>query len=75
MTYYRVVPDADQHPRYKWKNGRAVDDGTILIAHELYTPAEFRKLANCPAWFEQVNIAPKNTYFFFGARFKKEKEQ
>ena len=73
MTYYRVKPQYDQKTRYKWNNHhQGVSDHTILIANELYTPAEFRKLANCPAWFEEVNIAPKNTYWFFGARFEKE---
>ena len=36
-----------------------------------YTPGEFRKISNYPAWFEKVNISKKNIYFFFGARFEK----
>lgn len=69
MLYYRVKPEYDNKTRYKWNNhGQGVPD-SILVANELYTPAEFRKIANCPAWFEQVNIKKTSTYFFFGARF------
>lgn len=72
MLYYRVKPQYDNKKRYRWNNhGKAVADGSILVADELYTPCEFAKLANCPAWFESVNISKKNIYFFFGARFEK----
>jgi hypothetical protein len=70
MTYYRVKPEYDNKKRYTWNNkGHGVPDGTILIANELYTPAEFRKIANCPAWFDVVDIPKSKIYFFFGARF------
>jgi len=69
MTYYKVKPQYDNKTRYTWNNkGQGVSNG-ILIANELYTPAEFRKLANCPAWFDVVEVSRKNVYFFFGARF------
>ena len=71
MLYYRVKPLYDNKKRYCWNNhGQGVSNG-ILIANELYTPGEFRNIANCPAWFEKVNISKKNIYFFFGARFEK----
>ena len=71
MLYYRVKPQYDNKKRYRWNNhGQVVSNG-ILIANELYTPGEFRKIVNCPAWFEQINISNKNIYFFFGARFEK----
>ena len=70
MTYYRVKPEYDNKKRYIWNNkGQGVPDGTILVANELYTPAEFRKIANCPAWFDVVEIPKSKIYFFFGARF------
>ena len=71
MLYYRVKPQYDNKVRYILNNHeQGVSDG-ILIANELYTPGEFRKIVNCPAWFEKVNISKKNIYFFFGARFEK----
>ena len=72
MLYYRVKPQYDNKKRYRWNNhGKVVGDDSILVANELYTPCEFAKLANCPAWFEKVNISKNNIYFFFGARFEK----
>ncbi|SCJ99954.1 Uncharacterised protein [uncultured Eubacterium sp.] len=69
MKYYRVKPQYDNKVRYKWNNhGQGVPD-SILIANELYTPKEFERLANCPAWFELVEIPKSKIYFCFGARF------
>ena len=71
MLYYKVKSQYDNKVRYTWNNrGQGVSNG-ILIANELYTPGEFRKIANYPAWFEKVNISKRNIYFFFGARFEK----
>lgn len=71
MKYYRVKPQYDNKVRYKWNNHKqGVPDG-ILIANELYTPKEFERLANCPAWFEVVEISKSNIYFCFGARFER----
>ena len=71
MTYYRVKPQYDNYPRYTWsKTGQRVSDHTILVANELYSPAEYRKLANNPEWFEEVSIPKNKTHFFFGARFE-----
>ena len=64
MLYYRVKPQYDNKKRYRWNNhGQGVSNG-ILIANELYTPGEFRKIANCPAWFEKVNTSKKNISIF-----------
>lgn len=71
MLYYRVKPQYDNKVRYTWNNHRQGVSNGILVANELYTPSEFRKIANCPAWFEKVNISKRNIYFFFGARFEK----
>lgn len=69
MKYYRVKPQYDNKVRYKWNNhGQGVPD-SILIANELYTPKEFERLANYPAWFELVEIPKSKIYFCFGARF------
>lgn len=73
MLYYRVKPEYDNKTRYTWNNhGQGIGNG-ILIANELYTPKEFNKIANCPAWFEPVQVSKRAIYFFFGARFGGEK--
>ena len=70
MLYYKVKPQYDNRTRYTWNNhGKGVSNG-ILIAEELYTPGEFREIANCPAWFDEIHINKNKTYFFFGARFE-----
>ena len=72
MLYYRVKPEYDNKKRYRWNDhGQGVADGSILVGNELYTPGEFRKIANSPAWFDKIQINKNKTYFFFGARFEK----
>ena len=57
MLYYKVKPQYDNKVRYTWNNhGQGVPNG-ILIGNELYTPGEFKKIANCPEWFEKVEIS------------------
>lgn len=69
MQYYRVKPQYDNKTRYTRNNkGQGVGNG-VLIANELYTPKEYKKLMNCPEWFELVEIPKNKIYFFFGARF------
>lgn len=70
MIYYKVKPEYDNRTRYTWNNKHQGVPNSILIAHELYTAKEFQKIANCPEWFEKVEISKKRTYFFFGARFE-----
>ena len=69
MQYYKVKPQYDNKTRYRWDNHKQAVSDSILIANELYTPKEFEKLANCPAWFEVVEISKRCVYWFFGARF------
>ena len=69
MKYYRVKSQYDNVTRYTWNNHRQGVSNGILVANELYTPKEFEKLANCPEWFEIVEISKRSTYWFFGARF------
>lgn len=70
MKYYRVKPEYDQKTRYTWNSRRQGVANSFLIANELYTPAEFRRIANCPAWFDAVEIPKSRVYHFFGARFE-----
>ena len=68
MKYYRVKKEYDNKTRYIWKYNQGRPDG-IIISGELYTPAEFARLAMCPAWFEVVEIPKNKIYWFLGARF------
>jgi hypothetical protein len=74
VKYYRVKPEYDNAKKYVWrsKNGLRClvhDSGDILVANELYTPAERAKIANRKLHFEEVEIPKSKVYFFFGARF------
>lgn len=69
MTYYKVKPEYDNKTRYKYDNHHNGVPDSFLIANELYTPTEFQKIANCPAWFDTIEVPKNKTYFFFGARF------
>ena len=68
MEYYRVRPQYGDKVRYTWNNHHQGVSNGFLVANELYTPCEFKRLANCPSWFEKVNIPKTKTYHFFGAR-------
>ena len=48
MLYYKVKPQYDNKVRYTWNNHRQGVPNGILIGNELYTPGEFKKIANCP---------------------------
>lgn len=72
MKYFKVNPASDQTKcrlRYKQQ---------ILVANELYTEKEVQKAINnnwissefTEKHFTPVQCSPKNTYFFFGARFQ-----
>ena len=70
MLYYRVKPDADWRPKYGYdKSGKLKVTGNF-VANELYTPGERKMIANSDRFFDQVNVSPKLTYWFFGARFE-----
>ena len=68
MKYYRIKPEYDNARLLK----RAFDG--ILISNELYTVKEWEKLVLkyrvSEAVCEPVNVKPKETYWFFGARFQ-----
>lgn len=69
MIYYRVRKEYDNFPQ-----NPKVHDGNILIGGELYTEDEFNKLPFIYAGaFERIVIPQSDTYWFFGARFEKEK--
>lgn len=70
MTYYRVKPEYDNKIKYTWNNHYQGVPNGILIANELYTPAEFKKIANYKGYFEEVEVKKNKTYWFFGARFE-----
>ena len=74
MKYYKVKPQYDNKTRYTRNNRQGVRENGIIVANELYTPSEFKKLALCPAWFEVVEISKRDIYTFFGARFEIKKE-
>ncbi len=61
MTYYRVRKEFDQKKLPKFD---------FLIANELYTARERKKLPISDEAFEKINIPKNKTYWFFGARFE-----
>ena len=65
MKYYKVKKQSDQ---IRYNNGKK-----FLIANELYTSKEYEKieLADKSKYFDTVQISKNHTYFFFGARFKR----
>ena len=68
MIYYRVRKEYDQKRKYPM-NARNCD---FLIAHELYTECERKKMVKVSdEAFERVEIPKNQTYWFFGARFVK----
>ena len=70
MRYYRVKPEYDNKVRYRWNSHHQGVSDSILIGRELYTPREYAKLANCPAWFKEIEIPKNRVFFSFGARFE-----
>lgn len=72
MLYYKVKPQSDQ-TRTSFR--RKFD---ILIANEIYTDRFIEKQIKAGKineifvnrHFTKENINPKNTYWFFGARFQ-----
>ena len=71
MTYYRVKADCDNYPKFVYvgKSTKVKQEG-ILVGRELYTPAERKRVANADKFFDEVEVSPRNTYWFFGARFE-----
>lgn len=75
MKYYRIKPEYD-NTRLLNRAKRTFDG--ILIGNELYTVKEWEKLVLkyrvSKAVCDIVNISPKETYWFFGARFQDKEE-
>ena len=73
MTYYRVKADCDQRTKYVFVGNSThyAKENGILVAGELYTPAERKRIANADKFFEKVRISSRKTYWFFGVRFEK----
>ena len=81
MKYYQVLPKFDglQVLKFSDRHGQYID--RELIANELYTPGEFKKLLNGATLrsaapgeqiFQAVTMKKTNTYWSFGARFAME---
>ena len=79
MTYYKVIGKYDGTQITKTGRWHLYID-RFLIANELYTPGELKKLLNGATLrgngitdntqvFEQVDINRNDTYWMFGARF------
>ena len=63
MKYYKVSRDIDRIPR-RYNSKR-----DFLVRNELFTPGEVKKYSIPMVYIEEVDVKPKETYFFFGARF------
>lgn len=61
MKYYRVKPNWDNYRR---------SDGSILVAHELYTQRELLKHKIDERRCDLIEVSKDKTYFLFGARFQ-----
>lgn len=72
MMYYRVKGDCDGRIKYAWVGNKTrMRISGSLVAYELYTPTERKKIANADKFFEKVEVSKRNTYWFFGARFER----
>lgn len=72
MKYYRVKPQYDNKPRYKYKRADLIPrkPAGILFSGQLFTVKEFEKLANDPSQFDVVEINKNKTHKILGARFE-----
>ena len=61
IIYFKVKKEYDQFLRR---------DRSILIAGELYTANEVKKLNIDKAALEKVEVSKQKVYFLFGARFE-----
>lgn len=60
MKYYKVKPEYDN---------RVLKKRFIYVGGELFTEKECKRYEVNTNYCEVVDEKPKNTYFFFGARF------
>lgn len=64
MIFYKVKAEYDNRKRR---------DGSIFVAHELFTQKEKEKLRVPDEAVEPIPVKKNNTYWFFGARFERYK--
>lgn len=78
MKYYQVLPKFYGTRVLKYSTRRGVYIDRELIARELYTPGELKrllrgatleKIAEGVQVFQEVTIPKTKTYWMFGARF------
>ena len=69
MRYYKVLPEYDNKPRYKFKRGGGLEIDGIYIKNELYTQRELLKYLDYSSYTIPVEVSKSKIYFMFGARF------
>lgn len=70
MKYYKVPASMDQKKCYKPNTTHRIPNGYFLIANELLTLSECKRI-NAPInKLFPIEIKKTQTYFFFGARFE-----
>ena len=69
MLYYKIKENCDNLQIWKTNNKPYYELKHFVIANELYTQTEKDKYNIPDSWCDTVNVNPKDTYFFFGARF------
>lgn len=69
MIYYRVKPEHDNKPLFKFHRGGGLEIVGFMIQNELYTANETKKYCGLISCCERVEIPKNKIYFFFGARF------
>lgn len=69
MLYYKVKPEYDSKPRFKFRRGGGLNIDGIFVANELYTAKEIARYLGGIAACEPIEVSKKAIYFFFGARF------
>lgn len=73
--YYKVPAYLQDKPCYKPNTIRRIPNGYYLIANELLTPAECKRI-NAPIdLLTPVTVKKTECYTMFGARFEMRKEK
>lgn len=71
MMYFKVPGHLDQKTLYKPNCKKRIPNGYFLIANELLTPSECRRINAPSELLTPVNVKKTETYRMFGARFEK----
>lgn len=74
MKYYKVKKEYDDKYYYEQKNGYKKLKG-VLVANELYTPAERKQITLPDECFDIVEVSRKHIYFFFGCRYEQSRDR